>query len=212
MGAGAEELKKDATTGEAETRPPQRQAPMDRVVKAGYMQDNKKAIHVAVGFKHEHGRRSRAIRDNPHRWASSRSNELPRRRCAECTGHHPEEEGCPNAVAVADWMDPWMLQESVLKCSYMAAVGEPTCDGIGHLRRHHVRKSAKATGKGQGKPKGALTKGEKKGKGKCSPPAARFLRDPRDAGTGQQGATEMPVCRLLGGTRTAQPAKSRRRR
>ena len=50
----------------------------------------------------------------------------------------------------------------------MAAVGEPTCDGMGHLRRHHARKNAKVTGKGQGKPKGALTKGEKKGKGKGS--------------------------------------------
>ena len=139
------------------------------------MQDIKKAIHVAVDLlKHGHGRRSRAIRDNQHRWASSRSNELPRRRCAECTGHHPKEEGCRNAVAVADGMDPWMLQESGLKCSYMAAVGEPTCEGMGHLRRHHARKSAKATGKGQGRPKEALRKEEKKGKSRGSPPRLDF--------------------------------------
>ena len=60
-------------------------------------------------------------------------------------------------------MDPTSLQNSGLKCSYQAAEGEPVCDGVGHLRRHHGKQGGK--GKGQGKTKDGASKGSgKKGK------------------------------------------------
>jgi len=59
-------------------------------------------------------------------------------------------------------MDTTQLQNSGLKCSYQAAEGEPVCEGVGHLRRHHEKKSDKGKGKGQWK--SAAKGGGKKGK------------------------------------------------
>ena len=70
-----------------------------------------------------------------------------RRNCNECNGHHPGEKACPNNGAKAEGMDPIQLQNSGLKCSYQATEGEPVCEGVGHLRRHHEKKSDKGKGK-----------------------------------------------------------------
>ena len=82
------------------------------------------------------GRRFRAARD-PGTGGQGTGQTAARVPCKGCNGHHPQEKACPNEAAKAEGMDPTSLQNSGLKCSYQAAEGEPVCDRVGHLRRHH---------------------------------------------------------------------------
>lgn len=145
--------------------------PTDQEIRGLIDEQRKRAMRKAVALlKWGHGRRSQAIRDNARLGTSTAGWHLEQAGYRDGLAIPSFPSGCRRwrtscDVCTGQWAPPARLPECRRRggrhgprhaASQWAGVlvrsgGEPVCEGVGHLRRHHEHRGIMRTGKGCGK-------------------------------------------------------------